>query len=154
MQADGVRRAVRLTSAVLGYGTVVHVAQLVVGGWEPYPSVPGWLAVYFVSLTVLDPLAAVLLLLRRRVGLLLACAVMVTDAAANGYASYVVDQRAGLTAGRVGQAVITLLALALVAAAPALWPWLRASRRSSPAQTAASRGRRSSAPSGPGRPSR
>lgn len=114
-----------VTSAVLVYGTVVHVIQLLVGGWDPYPFLPWWLAVYFVSLTVLDPLAAVLLLLRRRAGLLLACAVLVTDAAANGYANYTVDASAGLTVGRVGQAVIALVALALLAATPRLWPWMR-----------------------------
>ena len=122
---DGVRRAVFVTAAVLAYGTVVHVLQLLAGGWDPYPSVPGWLAVYFVSLTVLDPLAAALLLLRRRAGLMLGCAVLVTDAAANGYANYAIDASVGLTVGRVGHAVITLLALALLVATPRLWPWLR-----------------------------
>ena len=86
---------------------------------------PTWLAVYFVSLTVLDPVAAVLLLQRRRAGLMLGCVVLVTDAAANGYANYVIDASAGLTAGRVGHGVISMLALALVVAAPRLWPWLR-----------------------------
>lgn len=31
----------------------------------------------------------------------------------------------GLTAGRAGHAVLTVLALTLLAAAPRLWPWLR-----------------------------
>ena len=110
-----------VTAAVLAYGTVVHVLQLLAGGWDRYPSVPGWLAVYFVSLTVLDPLAAALLLLRRRAGLMLGCAVLVTDAAANGYVNYAIDA----SVGRVGHAVITLLALALLVATPRLWPWLR-----------------------------
>lgn len=121
---DGVRRAVLVTSAVFGYGTVVHVVQLVAGGGDPYPSLPRWLAVYFVSLTVLDPLAAVLLLLRRRAGLLLGVVVLTTDAAANGYANYGLDSSDGVTAGRVGQAVITMLALVLLLATPRLWPWL------------------------------
>ena len=111
-------------SALFFYATAVHLVHIVVGGGNPYPSVPGWLAVYFVSLTVLDPLAAVLLLLRRRAGLLLGCVVLATDAAANGYANYVVDVSAGVTPGRVGHAVITLLALALLLATPRLWPWL------------------------------
>lgn len=122
---DAARRAVLAAAAVFGYGTVVHLVHLVLGGLDPYPSVPGWLATYFVSLTMLDPVAAVLLLLRRRVGLLLGCAVLITDAAANGYANYVIDSSTGLTAGRIGQAVITVLAVALLAAAPYLWPWLR-----------------------------
>ena len=113
-----------LASAVFSYGTVVHVVQLLVGGWDPYPSVPTWLAVYFVSLPALDPAAAVLLLRRRRAGLLLGCGVLVTDAAANGYANYVIDASAGLTVGRVGHAVISVLALALVVAAPRMEPWL------------------------------
>lgn len=122
---DGPRLAVLAAAAVLGYGTVVHVVHLMVGGLDPYPSVPGWLAIYFVSLTLLNPIAAVLLLLRRRAGLLLGCAILITDAAGNGYANYVIDASNGLTAGRVGQAVITVLAVALLAAAPRLWPWLR-----------------------------
>jgi hypothetical protein len=83
--------------------------------------VPDWLAAYFVSLTVLDPAAAALLLLRRRSGLILSCAVLLTDAAANGYANYVLDAADGITLGRIGQAVITVLAVALTAAAPRLW---------------------------------
>jgi hypothetical protein len=129
----GVRRVVLVAVAVFGYGTVVHAVQLLAGGLDPYPGVPTSLAVYFVSLTVLDPLAAVLLLLRRRAGLVLGCAVLVTDAAANGYANYAVGDVEGITAGRVGQAVITLLAVALLLAAPRLWPWLRpTARRGSP----------------------
>lgn len=64
-------------------------------------------------LAVLDALAAVFLLLRRRAGLVLGCAVLVTDAAANGYANCAIDASAGQTGGRVGHAVITLLALVL-----------------------------------------
>jgi hypothetical protein len=114
----------------LAYGTVVHVGQLVAGGADPYPSMPTWLTVYFVSLTVLDPLAATLLALRRRAGPVLACAVLATDALANAYANYVVDRSGGVTAGRIGQAVITALALALLVATPAV---TRAARRGRPA---------------------
>ena len=110
--------------AVFSYGTLVHVAQLATGGLDPYPLLPGWLAAYFVSLTVFDPLAASLLWLRCREGLALGCAVLVTDAAANGYANYVLDSSPGATAGRIGQAVITALAITLLAASPRLWPWL------------------------------
>lgn len=114
-----------MTCIVLGYGTCVHVAQLLLGGGAPYPSLPTWLATYFVALTALDPLAAVLLLLRQRAGLVLSCAVLSTDAAANGYANYALDASSGVTAGRLGQAVITALAVALLLAAPRLWPWMQ-----------------------------
>ena len=119
-----VRRVAVIASGVFGYGAVVHVIHLVLGGWNPYPSLPAWLAVYFISLTLFDPVAAMLLLFRRRVGLVLGCTVLVSDAVANGYANYVTDASSGLTAGRVGQAVITLLAVALLTTAPRLWPWL------------------------------
>lgn len=114
-------RAIALgTVVVLAYGTAVHVVQLVAPG-HPYPEQPGWLRLYFVGLTVLDPLAAVLLARARRSGVVLAVAVLVTDAAANGWANYAVDDAGGVTAGRVGQAVITALALVLVGTAPRLW---------------------------------
>ncbi len=118
------RQIAHITAGVLGYGAVVHMVHLVLGGWNPYPSLPMWLAVYFISLTLLDPVAAVLLVFRRRAGLLLGCAVLVSDAVANGYANYLIDPASGLSAGRVGQAVISVLAVALLAMAPRLWPWL------------------------------
>jgi hypothetical protein len=115
--------------AVFGYGTVVHVVQLATGGWDPYPLLPRWLAAYFLLLTVLDPLAATLLWLRRREGLVLGCAVLVTDAAANLYANYVLDSGGGATAGRIGQAAITALAIALLAVTPRVWPWFHPTTR-------------------------
>ncbi|MGR7025524.1 hypothetical protein [Geodermatophilus sp. URMC 62] len=122
---QGAPRSARVVAAgavvVLAYGAVVHVVQVVLGGGNPYPGLPGWLRAYFVSLTLLDPLAAVLLALRRRTGLVLAVAVLVSDAAANAWANYALDPAAGGTAGRVGQAVVTLLAVALLAATPLLW---------------------------------
>lgn len=57
----------------------------------------------------------------RRSGVVLTVAVFVTDAMANGYANHVLDDSTGLTPGRVGQAVITVLALVSLAVAPAAW---------------------------------
>jgi hypothetical protein len=118
-------RAVRTvavgTVLVLAYGTLVHIAQLVAAGFAPYPALPGWLRVYFVSLTLLDPLAAVLLARRRRAGVVLAVAVLLTDAAANGWANYALDPASGVTAGRVGQAVVTVLALVVTSLAVPMW---------------------------------
>lgn len=107
---------------VLAYGGVVHAVQLA-GGWPPYPWVPGWLAAYFVSLTVLDPVAAWLLLERRRVGLYLAAFILVTDALANGYASYYLPM--GAPASRVAQAVITGLAVGSLVVAYQARPRMR-----------------------------
>ena len=122
---DGAPRPARVAAAVVVlvvlYGTVVHVVQLVAAGGDPYPDLPGWLRASFVSLTLLDPLTAGLLLLRRRSGVVLAVAVLVSDAVANGWANHALDSASGVTAGRVGQAVVTLLALALLAVTPLLW---------------------------------
>ena len=126
-QPRWLRSIVAALTLLLLYGTAVHVVQLVVAGGQPYPSLPWWLRAYFISLTVLDPLAALLLLLRRRTGVVLAVVVLLTDAIANGLANYVFDETAGVTAGRIGQAVVTLLALASLVAVPSLW---RATSRS------------------------
>lgn len=115
------RGAVLVIVLLLVFGTCVHIVHLVQGGLDPYPSVPGWLAVYFVSLTVLDPLAALLLARRRLSGVVLAVVVFVTDAVANGFANYTYDATTGVTVGRVGQAFITVLAAAVCVSAPAMW---------------------------------
>jgi len=106
---------------LLAYGTVVHLLQLLTSGFEPYPALPGWLRAYFVALTVVNPVAAVLIARRHRSGVVLATTVLVTDAAANGWANYALNDTAGITVGRVGQAVITLLAMGLLIALPGLW---------------------------------
>lgn len=122
---EGAPRSVRSTAlavvVVLTYGTAVHVVQLVASGFDPYPDLPGWLRIYFIALTVLDPLAAVLLGRRRRSGVFLAVAVLVSNTAANGVANYALDPAGGVTAGRVGHAVITVLAVGACVAAPRLW---------------------------------
>lgn len=105
---------------MLTYGTVVHLLQLVTSGFNPYPALPDWLRAYFTALTVLDPLAVVLLARRRRSGVVLAATVLVSDAVANGWANYALDDSVGVTTGRVGDAVTTVLADALVIAQPRL----------------------------------
>lgn len=87
---------------------------------NPYPSVRALLGVYFVPLAVFDPLAAILLASRRRSGPSQPMKVR-SDAAANGYANYSLDATAGETIGRVGQAAITVLAVAIVVVAPHFW---------------------------------
>jgi hypothetical protein len=51
-----VRVVVIALAAVLAYGGVVHLVQLAVGGWPPYRWAPAWLAIYYASLVLLDPL--------------------------------------------------------------------------------------------------
>ncbi|MDP9795202.1 hypothetical protein J2S43_003714 [Catenuloplanes nepalensis] len=97
----------------------MHVWQLTT--WPPYPWAPGWLAAYFVSLTLLDPLAGVLLLLRRRSGLVLGAVILTTDAAANGYAVYVLGVSS--PAAIVAQAVISGFAVVASGTLPRAWAY-------------------------------
>jgi hypothetical protein len=118
-------RVIALTATVvLGYGTVAYVAyvaHLVTGGLDPYPYLPDGLGCYFVLLTLLDPTAAALLVLRRRSGVDLGCVLFVTEALANGCANYVLDHTDGITAGRIGQGIITTLAVILTDRSHQLW---------------------------------
>lgn len=108
---------------ILGYGGVVHVIQVATGGWPPYAWAPGWLAAYFTSLTLLDPLAAGLLWFRRAAGLHLSAFVFVTDAAANAYATYGLLQASGTA--MIAQAAITAIAIGVLVTARHVRPWLR-----------------------------
>lgn len=118
-------RPLRLIAAliviILAYGTAVHVVHLVTTGFDPYPDLPGWLRTYFVALTLFDPLAAALLARCAPSGVALAVAVFVSNALANGWANYVLDPTVGITSGRLGHAVTTVLALGVCAASPRLW---------------------------------
>jgi hypothetical protein len=108
---------------VLAYGGVVHVFQLATGGWPPYSWAPTWLAVYFTSLTLLDPLAATLLWTRRLAGLHLSIAVLATDAAANGWAASALP---GVpTTARIGQVIVSVLAVTAMITFSRVRPWLR-----------------------------
>ena len=82
----GAPQPVRVAAAalviILAYGTAAHLVHLASSGFDPYPEVPGWLRTYFVALTLADPLAAVLLAWRTRVGVVLAVAVLVSERAA------------------------------------------------------------------------
>ncbi|MFR9776167.1 hypothetical protein ACL02O_08900 [Micromonospora sp. MS34] len=109
-------------AALLAWGGGVHVVDLAVGGTGPYPWAPWWMAAYLVSLTVADPVATVLLLARRRAGMDLACLILVTDAAANGWALYALGGGDAVT--RVGHATATAVALGSLVARRALRPHL------------------------------
>ena len=69
-------------------GTTTHVIDVATLGWVPQNQAPLWMNVYWTSLTLLDPLVVVLLWTRRRYGIYLGLAVMITDVAINSYAAY------------------------------------------------------------------
>jgi hypothetical protein len=63
--------------------TACHVFDIVRGGWLPYREHSVGLNIFWTSLTALDPLAIVLLLYRRRLGVALALAIITVDVAVN-----------------------------------------------------------------------
>jgi len=64
-------------------GTTTHVADLVVGGADVYAAFHPALRAFWVSLTLWDPLVIVLLLLRRRAGVVLGLVVILADITVN-----------------------------------------------------------------------
>jgi hypothetical protein len=70
---------------VLGFlvGTTTHTADLIVGGVNTYSDFPLGVRLFWVSLTILDPVTAALIIFRRRSGIVLGIAVIVADIAVN-----------------------------------------------------------------------
>jgi hypothetical protein len=121
-----VRALVGVQLVALTWGAVVHLVTLTVAVTGPATlldaRVPAWMALYWVSLTVLDPLAAVVLALRRRVGLGLSAGVLVSDAVVNGYAIHGLG--VGVSWAWAGHLVVTALAVTTVVTWPVVSPWL------------------------------
>ncbi len=66
-------------------GTITHTLDILHGGWLPYDFRPLPWNAYWTSLTFLDPLAAVLIWLRERWGVVLGVTIMASNIAVNGY---------------------------------------------------------------------
>lgn len=70
-------------------GTVTHLLDLYYGGWLPYDFRPLPWNVYWTSLTFLDPLAAVLIWIKERWGVVLGMLIMASNVLVNGYTAFV-----------------------------------------------------------------
>jgi hypothetical protein len=70
---------------VIGFlvGTTTHLTDLIVGGVDAYSAFPPGVRLFWTALTVLDPVVAALIVLRRRSGIVLGCAVMIADITTN-----------------------------------------------------------------------
>ena len=70
---------------IIGFliGTSTHVADIVIGGINTYAEFPVALRLFWLSLTVLDPLVVALLMMRRRSGVVLGLVVILTDISVN-----------------------------------------------------------------------
>lgn len=67
-------------------GTATHLTDILLRGVFAYTYAPLWMNAFWTSLTVLDPLVVLLLIVARRAGIVLGVAVMVADLAINTYA--------------------------------------------------------------------
>jgi len=130
-----VRLLVGLHLVALVWGAVVHLVAATLALTGPLPlvdsAVPAPIGAYYLSLTALDPLAAVLLALRRRVGLGVGAAVLVSDAVVNGYAIYWLGT--GVRWAWAGHLVVSLVAVTVVVTWPVVSPWLLRWRSPAPA---------------------
>lgn len=115
---------------VLGFlvGTTTHMADLVVGGSDAYSAFPLGVRLFWVALTILDPLTAALILLRWRSGIVLGSAVIISDIAVNWTVFTMVG---GLSMfGVISQSSFAVL---IVLTARPLWSWFGpSSTRESP----------------------
>lgn len=121
---------------VIGFliGTTTHTADLILGGVDVYGGFPPGVRLFWVTLTVLDPITAVLIILRRRAGIVLGIAVIVADIAVNWSVFVLLG---GLSwFGVINQ---SLFAVLILATARPLWIWFARSstrERDEPARTA------------------
>lgn len=111
------RAAIGVLVAGFAIGTVTHTLHLVNVGWIMFDDAPIWMNVYWTALTALDPLAAVLLICRRQIGLALGAAIILSDVGINGYALYGL----GLPFGFLSLQLQTLFCGFLLGAAGFLW---------------------------------
>ena len=70
-------------------GTTTHLLDLLHGGWLPYDFRPLPWNIYWTSLTFLDPLAALLVWLRERWGVVLGVTIMASNVLVNGYTVFI-----------------------------------------------------------------
>ncbi|AXE39598.1 hypothetical protein [Acidipropionibacterium virtanenii] len=127
--SSGRRGRIVLVIWIAGFlvGTASHVLDLVAGGLNTYAQFPTGLRIYWVCLTILDPLTITLLVLRRRTGIVLALAVILSDISVN-WAVYLFVSGNPLW-GVVNQ---TVFAAILVSTVPALWRRFRVGRPDEP----------------------
>ena len=105
---------------VIGFlvGTTTHTADLIVGGLNAYSAFPLGVQLFWVTLTILDPVTAALIIFRRRSGIVLGSAVMIADLTVNWTVFVTVG---GLSS--FGVITQSLFAALIFVTARALWTW-------------------------------
>lgn len=105
---------------VIGFliGTTTHTMDLILGGLNVYSGFPPGVRLFWVALTILDPVTAALIIFRRRSGIVLGSAVIIADIAVNWTVFALVG---GLSLyGVISQ---SLFAVLIVVTARPLWIW-------------------------------
>lgn len=74
-------------------GTYTHALDILNYGWLPYEFRPLPWNLYWTSLVILDPLAAILVWVRTQAGLILGVAIMASNVLVNGYTAFVVGYK-------------------------------------------------------------
>lgn len=86
-------------------------------GADPYLGLPVSVTAFFWLLLVLDPIVVALLLHWPRIGWMLGCVILVVDAVVNAIVNYPPhDLTPGVTAGRVGQVIVSVASAAMLCA--------------------------------------
>jgi hypothetical protein len=110
---------------IVGYliGTSTHIADLAFGGADTYAGFPDSLRLFWVSLVLLDPLVVLLLVRRKRAGVVLGVVVIVVDVAVN---VTVYATLGGISAfGIINQG---LFGVVVLVSATRLWEWFGSTR--------------------------
>lgn len=101
-------------------GTATHTIDVISGGTQTYADFPAGVRLFWLSLTILDPLTAALLLLRRRMGIIAALSVMTVDVTVNWT---VMTTIGGISL--FGVVCQSLFAAVLFGSAKTLWSWFQ-----------------------------
>lgn len=115
-------------------GTTTHVLDLMAGGLETYAEFPTALRLFWASLTIIDPITAAFLALRRRAGIVLALIVILADITVNWTVFATIGGNPLF--GVVNQ---TVFAVILLTTAPILWRWFAILNNTAPGQPPPSR---------------
>ncbi|WP_291037778.1 hypothetical protein [Herbiconiux sp.] len=105
---------------VIGFlvGTTTHIADLILGGSHAYSGFPTGVRLFWVSVTILDPVTAALIIFRQRPGIVLGAAVILADIAVNWTVFVLIG---GLSV--IGVINQSLFAVLIVVTARPLWIW-------------------------------
>ncbi|MGO4105636.1 hypothetical protein AB4Y63_16935 [Leifsonia sp. YAF41] len=105
---------------VIGFlvGTTTHTADLIIGGLDAYSAFPLGVRLFWVTLTILDPATAALIIFRRRSGIVLGSTVIIADIAVNWTVFATVG---GLSS--FGVICQSLFAVLIFVTARPLWIW-------------------------------